>query len=89
MAVLSPFRPDLVDGTRIRIEQNKQAPAPQDAIADATADQVPNGATLASRSPSPASADPDNAVISTAISAHIDSVVNDARRNAAKFGAGR
>ena len=32
-----------------------------------------------------ASADPDTAVISSAISAHIDSVVNDARRNVNKF----
>ena len=33
-----------------------------------------------------ATADPDDAVISAAISAHIDSVVNDARRNVSKFG---
>src|SRR6201987_3092732 len=30
MAVLSPFRPDLADGTLIKTELNKQAPAPQD-----------------------------------------------------------
>ena len=33
----------------------------------------------------PAPADPDTVVISSAISAHIDSVVNDARRNVNKF----
>ena len=31
------------------------------------------------------SADADNAVISSAISAHVDSVVNDARRNVGKY----
>jgi hypothetical protein len=89
VAVLSPFRPDLADGTRVRTEQNKQPPAPQEAVPDATPEQATDGAVLASRSAPPVSADPDNAVISTAISAHIDSVVNDARRNAAKFGANR
>src|ERR1700758_3795705 len=39
MAVLSPFRPDLADGTLVRTERNKQAPAPQDAAPDATPDQ--------------------------------------------------
>jgi RND family efflux transporter MFP subunit len=89
VAVLSPFRPDLADGTRVRTEQNKQAPTPQEAVPDTTPEQATDGAVLASRSAPPVSADPDNAVISTAISAHIDSVVNDARRNAAKFGANR
>jgi hypothetical protein len=36
-----------------------------------------------------ATSDPDNAVISAAISAHIDSVVNDARRNVARYDASR
>jgi RND family efflux transporter MFP subunit len=85
MAVLSPFRPDLADGTRVRTEPSKQAPTQQDGAPDATTDQTTNNATLASASALPANINPDNAVISTAISAHIDSVVNDARRNAAKF----
>ncbi|MBV8926541.1 MAG: efflux RND transporter periplasmic adaptor subunit [Bradyrhizobium sp.] len=87
MAVLSPFRPDLVEGTRVHTEHNKQAGAPQDGAAGATPDQTTDNAALASASqpPGDADADPDNAVISSAISAHIDSVVNDARRNAAKF----
>jgi hypothetical protein len=101
MAVLSPARPDLADGTRVRPERGKQVPAPEDATKDATPDQTPDNATLASTSasapatasapaaPRVATADPDNAVISTAISAHIDSVVNDARRNVSKFGANR
>jgi len=101
MAVLSPARPDLADGTRVRPERGKQVPAPEDATQDATPNQTPDNATLASTSasapatasapaaPRVATADPDNAVISTAISAHIDSVVNDARRNVSKFGANR
>jgi RND family efflux transporter MFP subunit len=96
MAVLSPARSDLADGTRVRPERSKQAPAPDDATSDSTPSQTQDNATLASASapasaPAPAAprvatADPDNAVISTAISAHIDSVVNDARRNVSKFG---
>jgi RND family efflux transporter MFP subunit len=92
MAVLSPFRPDLADGTLVRTERNKQAPAPQDATPDATPDQptdAPALASASSASPAVASANADDAVISTAISAHIDSVVNDARRNALKLGASR
>src|SRR6185437_5209531 len=101
MAVLSPARPDLADGTRVRPERNKQATP--EAAPDMTPDQSQqNNATLASvppasslaRAPAPAAprmanADPDVAVISSAISAHTDSSVNDARRNAPKYGANR
>ena len=38
MAVLSPVRPDLADGTLVKSELNKQAPAPQD---DAAPDATP------------------------------------------------
>jgi hypothetical protein len=89
MAVLSPFRPDLADGTLVKSEPNKQAPAPQDdAAPDATPPQPTNSPALASAAPPPAaaSANGDDATISSAITAHIDSVVNDARRNAAKIG---
>jgi hypothetical protein len=89
MAVLSPFRPDLADGTLVKSELNKQAPAPQDDVTpDATPAQPTNTSTLASAVPAPvaASANGDDATISSAITAHIDSVVNDARRNAAKIG---
>ena len=91
MAVLSPFRPDLADGTLVKIARNKQAPA-QDSAPDATPDQATSGPALASASSAPpvvANANPDDAVISAAISAHIDSVVNDARRNALKLSATR
>jgi hypothetical protein len=89
MAVLSPFRPDLADGTLVKTELNKQAPTPQDdAAPDVTPAQPTNTSALASAAPPPAatSANGDDATISSAITAHIDSVVNDARRNAAKIG---
>jgi RND family efflux transporter MFP subunit len=91
MAVLSPARPDLADGTRVRTERNKQVGAPQDASPDATPDQPQSNVAQASApgSPAPANVAPDDAVISSAISAHIDSVVNDARRNVSRLGANR
>jgi RND family efflux transporter MFP subunit len=92
MAVLSPARPDLADGTRVRTEPNKTAAPPQDATSDATADQPQASAAPTSASTAPATvanADPDNAVISQAISAHIDSVVNDARRNVSRLDVSR
>src|SRR6185437_13191416 len=70
MAVLSPFRPDLADGTVVKIARNKQAPA-QDSAPDTTPDQATNGPALASALSAPpvvANANPDDAVISTAIS---------------------
>jgi RND family efflux transporter MFP subunit len=92
MAVLSPARSDLAEGTRVRAEPNKTA-TPQDIPVDGTPDQPQANSSPASTSaaatPTLASADPDNAVISQAISAHIDSVVNDARRNVSRLGANR
>ena len=89
MAVLSPARIDLADGTKVRIDggKAKQASAPP-SESSATPDQD-------TTSPSPPAAlapvatDPDKAVISAAISAHIDSVVNDARRNVTRYSANR
>jgi RND family efflux transporter MFP subunit len=86
MAVLSPARPDLADGTLVRVEKNKQASS-EDQAPGATPDQPQDSPTSAPASPALASAAPDDALISTAISAHIDSVVNDARRNVSKLGA--
>jgi len=89
MAVLSPFRPDLADGTLVKTEPNKQAPAPQDDVApDVTPAQPTNTPALASAAPPPAAtnANGDDVTISSAITAHIDSVVNDARRDGAKIG---
>src|SRR5215475_13286921 len=53
MAVLSPFRPDLADGTLVSTERNKQAPVAQDAAPDAAPDQPSDGPALASASTSP------------------------------------
>ena len=89
--VLSPARTDLADGTRVHVEA-VNAPAKQ--ATEAPADTIPDpgpspgldrnsGAVVAS------SADPDSAVISSALSAHVDSIVNDARRNAGKYPAAR
>lgn len=87
MAVLSPARSDLADGTKVRIERspNKleaEALSQANPLADPDPPQEPAPATVAA-------SDPDGAVISAAISAHIDSVVNDARRNVGKYGASR
>lgn len=93
MAVLSPFRPDLADGTLVKTERSKPAAAPQEDAPEAAPDRVADNAsppTTASTAPPPSpGADGDDAVISTAMSAHIDSVVNDARRNAARLRATR
>jgi RND family efflux transporter MFP subunit len=82
--VLSPARRDLADGARIRID-NSLTRAVEPAAASEPADQpaatpevaVVATATTAATAPS----DPDDAVISAAMTAHIDSVINDARRN--------
>src|SRR6202790_3332816 len=89
--VLSPARTDLADGTYVHVE-DVNAPAKQatEAPADTTPDPGTSpgldrnsGAVVAS------SAYPDSAVISSALSAHVDSIVNDARRNAGKYPAAR
>ncbi len=99
MAVLSPARVDLADGTKVRIDSNKvkqtsAGASPDDAAPSQIPSQIPSQDTTAPApsAPAPAAAaatDPDNAVISAAISAHIDSVVNDARRNVARYSANR
>jgi RND family efflux transporter MFP subunit len=85
--VLSPGRTDLADGTYVHVE-NVSVPAKQatDAPADPTPDSSAgpafdrNAAAVVTRS-----SDPDNAVIASALSAHVDSIVNDARRNLGKY----
>jgi RND family efflux transporter MFP subunit len=88
-AVLSPARTDLADGTRVRVES-----APAGPKTDVPAEAAPAPAPVPGReapaaAAAVASSDPDNAVISAAITAHVDSVVNDARRNVGKYGAAR
>jgi len=81
--VLSPARPDLADGARVRIDNSRAKPEP--AGPEVTREMAPDQGPV----PAAAAPDPDSAVISAAISAHIDSVVNDARRNIARYGANR
>ena len=89
MAVLSPARVDLADGTRVRIDnKGKQGAPPPSAAPSATPDQDTTASSPAPAAPV-ATSDPENAVISAAISAHIDSVVNDARRNVTRYSANR
>ena len=79
--VLSPARRDLADGARIRID-NSLTRAVEPAAASEPADQpvaTPEVAVVATAATAPM--DPDDAVISAAMTAHIDSVINDARRN--------
>jgi RND family efflux transporter MFP subunit len=88
MAVLSPARVDLADGTKVRSERNLVK------LAADTSDDTPQPDpttqdTPASPQPPVAATDLDSAMISTAMTAHIESVVNDARRNVTKIGANR
>jgi RND family efflux transporter MFP subunit len=89
--VLSPARADLADGTRVHV-QNLSEPAKQatDAPVDSTPDPVSSPAFDRNSAPVvTSSADPDNARISSALTAHVDSIVNDARRNVGKYPAAR
>ena len=91
MMVLSPARADLADGTRVHVENASFKRAP-DVPADIT--PSPGAAPDSAADSKPAvvvtsSVDPDDAVISSAISAHVDSIVNDARRNVGKYSAAR
>jgi RND family efflux transporter MFP subunit len=93
-AVLSPVRTDLAGGTRVREDKRVVGPAaPSDAASDQPEAPVDRNAVAPlpapAQAPATASADPGTLVISSAISAHIDSVVNDARRNVDKFAAPR
>ena len=94
MAVLSPARPDLADGTKVRIDASKRVTTPQEADPVAAPDtgqstqiqsNPPQISTAVPALAAAASANPDDAGLSSALSAHIDSVVNDARRNVGKF----
>jgi len=80
--VLSPARRDLADGARIRID-NSLTRAVEAVATSEPADQpvVTPEAAVVTAVATAAPTDPDDAVISAAMTAHIDSVVNDARRN--------
>ena len=88
MAVLSPARVDLADGTKVWTAMNTVK------LATDTSDDTPQADPITrdmpdAPKPPVATTDPDSAVIATAMTAHIDSVVNDARRNVTKFGGNR
>ena len=95
MAVLSPARPDLADGTPVEVSRivSKLAANPEAETRDMASEPAPSPAreaiapppAVASAPVAAAPSDPDLAVIATAISAHIDSVVNDARRNVGRL----
>lgn len=112
MTVLSPARPDLATGTRVRVDTSKQVTTPEEADPATTPDpvksnpiqnnpilsnQIQSNQVQSSRTEVPApvptapplaavsGASSDDAQIASALTAHIDSVVNDARRNVGKF----
>src|SRR3984893_15683303 len=83
--VLSPARADLADGTRVRVENVAAKPAPAapadiaPPVAGPALDRPPAAAVVASAGHTA------DAASAAAISAHVDSVVNDARRNVGKY----
>jgi RND family efflux transporter MFP subunit len=94
MAVLSPARPDLADGARVRIDNSLvkatvDAPAISDAAPDQDTPAAPQASVTQKTPVAIATVDPDTSAISSAITAHFDSVVNDARRNVDKLSAAR
>lgn len=87
--VLSPGRSDLADGSWVKAgpPTNQAAIASLEATADPTSSPSADraGAMPAEGSLRAGSADPNDATISSSITAHIDSVVSDARRNLHRF----
>lgn len=84
--VLSPARADLADGTRINVAN---APARQATETPVDTTPAPGAAPDRAAPVVASTSDPDEAVISAALSAHVDSIVNDARRNVGKYSAVR
>jgi RND family efflux transporter MFP subunit len=81
-SVLSPYRIDLADGAKVRIDGSATRAAEPAAASEPADEPATTGETTAVvAAASTARTDPDDAVISAAMTAHIDSVVNDARRN--------
>ena len=81
MAVLSPSRTDLADGTRIRIDNSLAKAVEPPATSEPVDQPGPAAETTVVAAATAAPMDPDDAVISAAMTAHIDAVVNDARRS--------
>ncbi len=94
MAVLSPARMDLADGTKVRVEKKVIQLAADTSDDTSQPDPITRempATPLPSVGPAApvATTSPDDAVIAAAMTAHIDSVVNDARRNVTKAGGNR
>jgi RND family efflux transporter MFP subunit len=80
--VLSPARVDLADGTWVGIEN---APA-KDAINAPADSNLSSSSAIARKPAAPANLnDSEDVAIAAAMSAHIQSIVNDARRNLRKY----
>jgi RND family efflux transporter MFP subunit len=89
--VMSPGRTDLADGTRVHAESVNVPGSP---VGDTPPDSAPDPGTSPALDRNSAavvasSTDPDSAAMSSALSAHVDSIVNDARRNVGKYPAVR
>jgi RND family efflux transporter MFP subunit len=84
--VLSPARSDLPDGAWVKVAltvTDKNRPAPM----EQTPQSSSVGSTpVAANTPQSSPSDPYDATISAAITAQLDSVVSDARKNLHKFG---
>ena len=78
--VLSPARRDLANGTKVRIEGTPNKAVEPAAVSEPSDRPIAKAETVVAAATT-APSDPDDAVISAAITAHIDSVVSDARRN--------
>ena len=86
--MLSPARVDLADGTRVDVDTAASNQQTRDVPADAAPASNPAAEREREREPAAvvtSSADADNVVISAAITARVDSVVSDARRNVGKL----
>jgi RND family efflux transporter MFP subunit len=79
MAVLSPARIDLADGARVRPERSAVRVASEASDDEPPPDRISRDMP-ATPTPPGAAANPDDSMIAAAMSAHIESVVNDARR---------
>jgi RND family efflux transporter MFP subunit len=88
--VLSPGRTDLADGSWVKVTSTtrESAPVTAEPAPDPASNSPPGSVPAGSSSNSLAapSIDPNDAKIASAITAQMDSVVSDARKNLYKFG---
>jgi RND family efflux transporter MFP subunit len=86
--VLSPGRNDLADGSWVKVTSTTKEPRPAEPTRDPAPESLPTShPAMASGNPQAAAlSDRNDATIASAIAAHMDSVVNDARKHAYEFG---